>query len=110
MDWSTPSVSATYLISTSEFHTCKELAGLLLTLSRFVQLSMSHETVRHCLLSLAASHLGWINRSSDLDNIAAQHQTAAYSTLQNGIDGFTQANADAVFAASMILSWQAQDW
>lgn len=78
--------------------------------SSFVQLSTTHETVRYSLLSLSASHLGWINRSSDLDNIAARHQTSAYSSLQNAVDNFTQANADAVFAASIILSWQAQDW
>lgn len=79
-------------------------------LSSFVQLSTSHDIVRYSLLSLSASHLGWITRSSDLDNIAAQHQTSAYSALQKAVNTFTQANADAVFAASIILSWQAQDW
>lgn len=76
----------------------------------FVRLSTSHEIVRYSLLSLSASHLGWITRSSDLDNVAARHQTSAYSSLQSAVDNFTRANADAVFSATIILSWQAQDW
>jgi hypothetical protein len=42
--------------------------------------------------------------------VAAHHQTSAYSSLQHAVDSFSQNNADAVFAASIILSWQAQDW
>lgn len=76
----------------------------------FVELSNTHEIVRYSLLSLSASHLGWLTRSSDLDNVAARHQTSAYSSLQHAVNNFTKANADAIFAASIILSWQAQDW
>lgn len=39
-----------------------------------------------------------------------RHQISAYSALRNAIGSFSQANADAVFAASIILSWQAQNW
>jgi hypothetical protein len=87
-----------------------QLEQLRLIRSRFVELSLSSEIVRHSLLALSAAHVGWITRSSELDNVAAWHQTAAYAKLQGAVEGFSRGTADAVLASTILLSWQAPEW
>jgi hypothetical protein len=48
-----------------------QLEQLRLIRSGFVELSLPSEIMRHSLLALSAAHLGWITRSSELDNVAA---------------------------------------
>ena len=87
-----------------------QLEQLRLIKSRFVELSLSSEIVRHSLPALSAAHLGWITRSSELDNVAAWHQTAAYAKLQGAVEGFSRGTADAVLALTILLSSQAPEW
>ena len=87
-----------------------QLEQLRLIRSRFMELSLSSEIVRHSLPALSAAHLGWITRSSELDNVAAWHQTAAYATLQGAVEGFSKGTADAVLGSTTLLSCQAPQW
>jgi hypothetical protein len=64
----------------------------------------------HSILSFSANHLAWISQSQDTRNLAMQHRQIALRGLHEAISGFSQANSDAVLAASLLLAWQATDW
>lgn len=64
----------------------------------------------HALLGLSASHLSWLTSSSATVQLAYQHRGLALQGLQQAIGNFSRHNADAVLAASILLSWQVTDW
>ncbi|KAL3420230.1 hypothetical protein PVAG01_08729 [Phlyctema vagabunda] len=76
----------------------------------FLELGRSHSSTREALLAISATHLGILTRSAGFDNLALAHQTAAYGSLQESINNFSQENADATLATSIVLAFQAPDW
>jgi hypothetical protein len=64
----------------------------------------------HALLSFSANHLAWVHTSKETRNLYLQHGSIALRGLHEAIGTFSQANADAVLAASLLLLWQATDW
>ncbi|KAE9372444.1 hypothetical protein N431DRAFT_504865 [Stipitochalara longipes BDJ] len=73
-------------------------------------LSLSHRMVKDSMMAFAASHIGWLTKSDDLHKKAAAYQTSAYRRLRKAIGGFSQETADAVLAATAVLTWQATEW
>jgi hypothetical protein len=64
----------------------------------------------HALLSFSANHLAWVHRSNDTRNLHIYHGSIALRGLHEAIGNFSNANADAVLAASLLMLWQATDW
>lgn len=64
----------------------------------------------HALLSFSANHLAWERSSHETRNLYLHHGSIALRGLHEAIGSFSQANADAVLAASLLLLWQATDW
>ncbi|KAF2104282.1 hypothetical protein NA57DRAFT_62917 [Rhizodiscina lignyota] len=77
---------------------------------KFLSAAASHSFVMHSILSFSANHLAWISQSSETRSIAIQHRQIALRGLHEAIGAFSQANSDAVLAASLLLAWQATDW
>ncbi|TGZ79403.1 hypothetical protein EX30DRAFT_308912 [Ascodesmis nigricans] len=76
----------------------------------FLRIAASHEFVMHALLGLSASHLSWLTSSPGTVQLSYQHRGRALRGLQQAIGNFSKHNADAVLAASILLSWQVTDW
>lgn len=64
----------------------------------------------HALLGFGSLCLSWDRSSQDAKSLAYQHGAVALQGLQNAISAFSQVNADAVLATSVLLSWQANDF
>ena len=64
----------------------------------------------HALLSFSANHLAWLQSSKEIRSVCLHHGSIALRGLHEAIGNFSQANADAVLAASLLLLWQATDW
>ena len=64
----------------------------------------------HAILAFGSSTLAWEQISADAKNLAYYHGGIALQGLQNAISMFSRENADAVLAASILLSWQANEW
>ena len=62
------------------------------------------------ILALSATHLAWVTKSVETDNLAYHHRGLALNGLRQSIDNFCKDNSDAVLGASILLSWQASDW
>nr|POF24078.1 hypothetical protein CFP56_55014 [Quercus suber] len=64
----------------------------------------------HALLAFSANHLTWISSQKETRNLYLQHGSIALRGLHEAIGSFSHANADAVLATSLLLSWQTTDW
>ena len=64
----------------------------------------------HAIFAFSANHLAWISQSQQTRNIAFHHGGIALKGLHEAISNFSKANADAVLAASLLLTWQSTDW
>jgi len=62
------------------------------------------------ILALSATHMAWMTNSQETHNLAYFHRGVALKGLQEAIGNFSQANSDAILAASILLSWQVSDW
>ncbi len=62
------------------------------------------------ILAFSATHMAWLTQSVETNNLAHYHRDIARKGLIDAIGNFSQANSDAVLAASILLSWQASDW
>ena len=62
------------------------------------------------ILSFSATHLAWMTKSTETQNLAYYHRGIALKGLHDAIGNFSRANSDAILAASILLSWQASDW
>ena len=62
------------------------------------------------ILAFSATHMAWITRSIETNNLAYHHRGIALKGLQAAIGEFSEDNSDAALAASVLLSWQASDW
>ncbi|KAL9066250.1 MAG: hypothetical protein Q9157_007211 [Trypethelium eluteriae] len=77
---------------------------------RFISLASSHSFLMHAVLGFSATHLAWASQSQETKNLAFQHSGIALNGLHDALDAFSKQNSDAVLAASLLLSWQANDW
>ena len=77
---------------------------------RFLALALSNDFVMSAILALSASHISWMTRNQDTENLAYHHRGVALKGLHEAIGNFSRENSDAVLAASMLLSWQATEW
>ena len=62
------------------------------------------------ILAFSATHIAWLTRSAETENLAYQYSGIAIKGLHEAIGRFSQENSDAVLAASILLAWQATDW
>jgi len=77
---------------------------------RFLSIASSYPYVMHALLSFSANHLAWMHSSAETRNLHIQHGSIALRGLHEAIGNFSQSNADAILAASLLMLWQATDW
>jgi len=77
---------------------------------KFLAAATSHPFLVHAILAFGSQSLAWERNSADAKNLAYYHGGIALQGLQNAISQFSRENADAVLAASILLSWQANDW
>lgn len=64
----------------------------------------------HAFLGFGSLALAWDRSSQDAKSLAYQHGAVALQGLQNSLSTFSQHNADAILATSVLLSWQANDF
>lgn len=64
----------------------------------------------HAILAFSALSLAWESNSSEIKSLAYTHGGIALEGLQHAIASFSRDNSDAVLLASILLSWQANDW
>jgi len=86
------------------------LAALLTRQLSLFDAAVGHEFVMSSILALSATHLAWMTNSQETNNLAYFHRGVALKGLQEAIGNFSKGNADAVLAASILLSWQVSDW
>lgn len=77
---------------------------------RFMGLAASHQFVMHSILAFSASHLAWISQSAETRSLASSHGATAMKGLHEAMGSFSKNNADAILAASLLLSWQSTDF
>jgi hypothetical protein len=76
----------------------------------FLKIGSDYPFVMHALLALSATHLAWLTDCPLTGQMAYEHRGVALKGLQEAIGSFSRANSDAVLAASLLLSWQANEW
>lgn len=64
----------------------------------------------HAMLGFGSLSLAWDPGSQDAKSLGYRHGGMALQGLQTAINVFSQDNADAVLASSVVLSWQANDF
>ncbi|KAB8527788.1 hypothetical protein FH972_025440 [Carpinus fangiana] len=64
----------------------------------------------HAILAFSALSLAWENNATDVKAIAYHHAGIALEGLQRATASFCRENSDAVLLASVLLSWQANDY
>ncbi|RPB29222.1 hypothetical protein L211DRAFT_262604 [Terfezia boudieri ATCC MYA-4762] len=75
----------------------------------FLKLAANYDFVMHALLALSASHLSWLTACPATLQLSYHHRGIALKGLPEAIGKFSKENADAILAASILLSWQATD-
>lgn len=58
-------------------------------------------------MAWAASHLAFTRNSTEALYISNQYRLLSMQGLQRALGVFSEKNMDAVFSASLLLSWQA---
>lgn len=81
-----------------------------LTRSGLLTVALSSDFAMNALLAMSAAHLAWQTKNGDTDHLAYHHRGIALKGLHDALGSFSEQNAEAVLAASMLLSWQARDW
>ncbi|KAG8528839.1 uncharacterized protein KY384_006528 [Bacidia gigantensis] len=76
----------------------------------FLDAACGYSFATHSILAFSATHMAWITRSPETNNLAYHHRGIALKGLQEAIGNFSEDNSDAALAASILLSWQASDW
>lgn len=64
----------------------------------------------HAMLGFGSLSLAWDRASQEAKSLGYRHGGVALQGLQTAINVFSQDNADAVLASSVVLSWQANDF
>ncbi|KAL1957505.1 hypothetical protein VTO42DRAFT_5968 [Malbranchea cinnamomea] len=76
----------------------------------FLAIALTNDFVMSAILALSASHIAWMTRNQETENLAYHHRGVALKGLHEAIGNFSKENSDAILAASMLLSWQATEW
>lgn len=76
----------------------------------FLKIGATTKYVMHALLALSATHIAWLTDCPLVNQMAYEHRGFAMNGLQEAIGAFSRENSDAVLAASLLLSWQANEW
>ncbi|KAK2813783.1 hypothetical protein FQN50_000183 [Emmonsiellopsis sp. PD_5] len=76
----------------------------------FLAIALSNDFVMSAILALSASHIAWMTQNQETKNLSYHHRGVALKGLHEAIGAFSRENADAILAASMLLSWQATEW
>lgn len=66
--------------------------------------------VMHALLAFSAMHIAFLTDCRRVSQMAFEHRGTAISGLHAAIGSFSRETSDAILAASLVLSWQANDW
>lgn len=69
-----------------------------------------HRFVLDGLLGVSAAHLNLLTESTETAQLALYYRSQAMSGLQQAVSNFTEENADAVVACSILLTWFQCDW
>lgn len=77
---------------------------------RFLAIASKHTFLMHAILSFAGAAFAFESQAPDAKSLAYHHGGIALRGLQHAITNFSKDNADAVLGASILLSWQANDW
>jgi len=64
----------------------------------------------HAVLAFGASAMAWEQGNPEQKNLGYYHGGKALEGMQDAISSFSRENADAILAASILLSWQANEW
>lgn len=64
----------------------------------------------NALIGFGSLCLAWDRGAQDAKAVAYQHGASALQGVQSSLAHFSQENCDAVFATSVLLSWQANDF
>ncbi|KAK5682459.1 hypothetical protein LTS10_005587 [Elasticomyces elasticus] len=75
----------------------------------FIGQAIQHPCAKAALLALGSHHLCSITRSSALEQLAQVYLTKACASLNRAICEFSEDNADAVLAASVMLGWSTSE-
>jgi hypothetical protein len=76
----------------------------------FLTLALSTDFVMSSILAFSAAHLAWITRNKETEKLAYHHRGVAIKGLQKATTIFSKDTADAILAASILLSWQVTEW
>jgi hypothetical protein len=79
-------------------------------LPSFLVIALSSDFVMSSIFAFSASHLAWITRNKETENLVTHHRGVAMKGLQKAISTFSKENCDAILAAYTLLSWQANEW
>ncbi|KAM3533769.1 hypothetical protein MY4038_002972 [Beauveria bassiana] len=75
-----------------------------------LQIGANTPYVMHALLAFSAMHIAFLTDCRRVSNMAFEHRGIALSGLHAAIGSFSRETSDAILAASLVLSWQANDW
>lgn len=79
-------------------------------ITRFLDLASDYRFVLQALCSFSATLLAWEEGSAELRSLQAEYGAIALRGLHEAIGTFSQANADGIAAASIIMNWHCTDW
>jgi hypothetical protein len=69
-----------------------------------------HRFILDCLLGLSAAHHNLISENPETAQLALYYRSQALKGLRLAVSRFSERNADAVIAASILLTWFQCDW
>lgn len=75
-----------------------------------INIGCTHGFVLESLLAFSATHIAWLTGCPQVEGLAYEHRITALQGLQEAINTFSRETADAILAASLVLTWQATDW
>lgn len=61
------------------------------------------------ILALSSFHLAYVTGDPENKQMAYHHKVTAFRGLQTAITSFSKGNCEAILAASVLLSWQANE-
>ena len=71
----------------------------------FIQQAFEHPCAKGALLALSSHHLCTITRSTTLDQLTYAYKEQACTSMSEAVRRFSDQNADALLAASVMLGW-----
>jgi hypothetical protein len=69
-----------------------------------------HRFILDCVLGLSAAHYSLVSENPDTAQLALYYRSQAFKGVRLGVSRFSERNADALIAASILLTWFQCDW